>query len=322
MAVYTEVDDDDLIRYCAQYDLGEVLACKGIAEGVENTNYLLTLTTGPYILTLYEKRVKIDDLPFFLDLMTHSAAAGVPCPKPLRGRDGAALRELCGKPSVLISFLAGMSPSRPKTFHCAEVGRALGEFHLANADFEGVRENDLSVSSWRGLLDASGDRIDQLRPGLYQALGAELDGLELAWPSDLPCGIIHADLFPDNVFFRGQYLSGLIDFYFACTDSFAYDLAVCLNAWCFEPDGSFNIAKAQALLTSYAGVREFTQSEMASLPVLARGASMRFLLTRLYDWIHTPEDAWVVRKDPMEYWHKMKFHQAVSGPGDYGLGHS
>lgn len=320
MAVYTEVDDDDLIAYCAQYDLGEVLACKGIAEGVENTNYLLTLTTGPYILTLYEKRVKPEDLPFFLNLMTHCAMAGVPCPRPLPGRDGVCLRELSGRASVLISFLAGMSPTRPKAFHCREVGRALGEFHLANADFKGTRVNALSVRSWRGLLNSCGDGIDQLQPGLYQTLQLELDGLESAWPENLPRGIIHADLFPDNVFFRGEYLSGLIDFYFACTDSFAYDLAICLNAWCFEADGSFSIAKAQTLLTSYSEVRAVTQAELAALPLLARGASMRFLLTRLYDWINTPEDALVVRKDPMEYWRKLKFHQAVSGPGAYGLG--
>ncbi len=322
MAVYTEVDDDDLIAYCAEYDLGELLACKGIAEGVENTNYLLTLTTGSYILTLYEKRVKPAELPFFMSLMEHSVAVGVPCPQPIAARDGVVVRELAGRPSVIISFLAGMSPRRPKAFHCSEVGRTLAEFHLANADFDGRRANALSVDAWPNLLQKCGESADQLKQGFYHRLKEEIEELVRIWPTNLPRGIIHADLFPDNVFFRGPYLSGIIDFYFACTDSFAYDLAVCLNAWCFEPDGSFNITNARALLTAYGDVREFSQAELSALPILARGAAMRFLLTRLYDWIHTPETALVVRKDPMEYWDKFKFHRAVSSPVDYGFGFS
>ncbi|NQV99158.1 MAG: homoserine kinase [Rhodospirillales bacterium] len=320
MAVYTEVDDDDLIAFCGQYDLGDVLACKGIAEGVENTNYLLTLSSGPYILTLYEKRVNPADLPFFLGLMEHLAAAGVPCPQPIAARDGIALRQLAGRPCVIISFLAGMSPKKPQALHCAELGRALAEFHLGTADFAGVRANSLSVGAWRGLLESCGQDANRLRPGFYDELANELTELEADWPTDLPSGVIHADLFPDNVFFRGRYLSGLIDFYFACNDSYAYDVGICLNAWCFEPDNSFNITKAQHLLSAYRQVRDFSEPELMALPVLARGAAMRFLLTRLYDWIHTPEQALVVRKDPMEYWDKLRFHKAVSSPGEYGLG--
>ncbi len=320
MAVYTEVDDDDLIEFCARYDLGEVLACKGIAEGVENSNYLLTLTTGPYILTLYEKRVDPADLPFFLGLMDHSAAAGVPCPRPIPADTGVVLQELAGRPCVLISFLPGMSPKRPKTFHCGEVGRALAEFHRANADFTGKRLNGLSVLNWRDLLNACGSDANQLRAGFSTDLAAELDQLELMWPNGLPSGVIHADLFPDNVFFRGRHLSGVIDFYFACNDSYAYDLAICLNAWCFESDNRFNLTKARQLLSEYGTVRTISEPEMLALPLLARGAAMRFLLTRLYDWLNTPEDALVVRKDPMEYWHKLRFHRAVSSPAEYGLG--
>lgn len=320
MAVYTEIDDVELDAYCKAYDLGDVLSCKGIAEGVENTNYLLTLSSGPYILTLYEKRVDPKDLPFFLGLMDHLARQGIPCPRPVAARDGVALRSLAGRPCVLVTFLAGMSPRRPNAGHCGEVGRALAELHVAGDSFPMQRHNTLSISSWRSLLETCGAQANDLRPGLYRDLEKEVMSLEVDWPKGLPSGIIHADLFPDNVFFRGAYLSGLIDFYFACTDSFAYDLAICLNAWCFEPDNSFNITKAQRLFSDYDRVRGLSERETEALPVLARGAAMRFMLTRLYDWIHTPRDALVVVKDPMEYWDKVRFHKAVSSPAEYGLG--
>ncbi len=319
MAVYTEVGDGDLIEFLAEYELGEAVSCKGIAEGIENSNFALTTDTGNYILTLYEKRVNPDDLPFFLGLMNHLAAAGIPCPTPIRGRDGEALRELCGRPAAVVTFLAGMWPRRIQPDHCAELGRVMADMHLAGSEFEMSRPNDLSVASWRPLLERSAARADEVRPGLAGELSGELDRLEADWPHDLPSGVIHADLFPDNVFFHHDRLSGLIDFYFACSDSFAYDLAICLNAWCFEPDGSFNITKARRLLTAYRKVREFSAAELEALPLLARGSAMRFLLTRLYDWLYTPADALVTRKDPLEYYEKLRFHSGVGGPGEYGL---
>jgi len=319
MAVYTEVGDEDLVQFIAQYDLGEALSLKGIAEGIENSNFLLTTTQGPFILTLYERRVKPDDLPFFLGLMEHLAEKCIPCPVPVHGRDGEVLRSLCGRPAAIVTFLAGMWPRRVTPEHCAEVGRALADMHLAGVDFPDARMNDLSVDSWRLLLGRSEDQADEVQGGLAADLSAELDVLEAEWPSGLPVGVIHADLFPDNVFFRDGRLSGVIDFYFACTDLFAYDVAVCLNAWCFEPDGSFNVTKAKRLLTAYRGVRDFSDRELAALPLLARGAAMRFLLTRLYDWLYTPADALVTKKDPLEYWQKLRFHAGVRGPGDYGL---
>lgn len=319
MAVYTEVSDDDLNAFAAEYDIGEVLSCKGIAEGIENTNYLLGTGNASYILTLYEKRVKEDDLPFFLALMEHLAARGIPCPIPVKGRDGAALRRLSGRPAAIITFLDGMWPRRATPGHCAGLGRAMARMHMAGADFDMSRPNALSVESWRPLLEASAPRADEVRDGLAGELARELDELEAAWPSGLPSGVIHADLFPDNVFFRGEALSGLIDFYFACTDFFAYDLAVCLNAWCFEPDLSFNITKARRLLSSYRAERDISPEELQALPLLARGSAMRFLLTRLYDWLNTSPDAFVTRKDPLEYLAKLRFHKQVAGPGDYGL---
>ncbi|QJE72124.1 homoserine kinase [Aerophototrophica crusticola] len=319
MAVYTEVSDEDVRSFVAQYPLGEVVSCKGIAEGVENSNFLLVTESGPFILTLYEKRVDPADLPFFLGLMEHLAANGVTCPQPVRARDGEALRTLCGRPAVLVTFLKGMWPRRILPEHCAGLGAGLASLHLAGAGFPLKRRNALSVQGWRPLFEASAPRADEVKPGLRDALAAELDHLERSWPADLPAGVIHADLFPDNVFFRDGKLSGLIDFYFACDDLLAYDVAICLNAWCFEPDGSFNITKARLLLANYARTRPLSAAELAALPLLARGSAIRFLLTRLYDWLNTPAGAMVRRKDPLEYLHKLRFHQQVRTVAEYGL---
>jgi homoserine kinase type II len=319
MAVYTEVYDEDLTAFLGHYDLGEVISFKGIAEGVENSNYLLRTTAGTFILTLYEKRVDPADLPFFLGLMQHLARQGITCPTPVADRQGQALRELCGRPAAIISFLDGLWPKRIQPFHCAGLGAALAKMHLAGSTFEIARPNSLSVSAWRPLFEASAARAGEVAPGLGAALSSEIDHLEGAWPDDLPAGIIHADLFPDNVFFRREQLTGIIDFYFACNDFFAYDLAICLNAWCFEPDGAFNITKARLMLNSYREIRDLSEAELSALPLLARGSALRFLLTRLYDWLNHPEGALVKPKDPLEYRKKLCFHQAVRSPSEYGL---
>lgn len=321
MAVYTEVSDEDMIAFLAQYDVGTLLAYKGIAEGVENSNYLVQTDRASYILTLYEKRVDPDDLPYFLSLMEHLAARGVPAPTPLHGRDGAALRRLCDRPAAVISFLPGLSPKRLQPFHCGALGDAMARLHIAGADFPGHRPNALGETDWRPLYESCGATgADQVQPGLAALIEEELDVLDAHWPTGLPAGVIHADLFPDNVFFRNRdQVSGIIDYYFACNDLLAYDLAICLNAWCFEPDGSFNITKARQLCAGYHRRRPLGADELAALPLLARGAALRFLLTRLYDWINTPADAFVTKKDPLEYARKLRFHRAVAGPQAYGL---
>lgn len=325
MAVYTEVSDEELEEFAAGYGIGEVVSFKGIAEGVENSNYLLQTDSANFILTLYEKRVNPDELPFFLGLMEHLAERGLACPTPLHGRDGKALRELCGKPAAVVTFLKGMSPRRIQVGHCGPLGAAMAEMHQKGADFPLSRANNLSVSGWRPLFEAAKPRADEVKPGLAGFIEAELDFLEANWPADLPMGLIHADLFPDNVFFlpdrstREETVSGLIDFYFACTDTLAYDVAICLNAWCFEADGAFNATKARAMLNGYRRNRPMEARELAALPLLARGAAMRFLLTRLYDWLNTPAGAFVKRKDPLEYYRKLRFHQGVGSPGAYGI---
>ncbi len=319
MAVYTDVTADDLTRFLAGYDIGELRSYKGIAEGVENSNFLLHTSGGYFILTLYEKRVAAGDLPFFLGLMEHLARRGINCPQPVRNRDGGTLGEIAGRPAAIVTFLDGLWIRRPTAAHCGAVGEALAKLHLAGADFPMRRPNALSIEGWRPLYEQAKARGDSVRPGLCDEIVAELDRLEREWPRDLPEGVIHADMFPDNVFFLGDALSGLIDFYFACTDTLAYDVAICLNAWCFEPDHSYNVTKGRALLKGYAGVRPMTASERDALPVLARGAATRFLLTRLVDWLAVPDGALVKPKDPLEYYRKLRFHQSVKSAGDYGM---
>lgn len=321
MAVYTDVSDEDISRFVAEYDIGDVVSFKGIAEGVENTNFLLQTTKAPYILTLYEKRVNPDDLPFYLGLMDHLSAKGLNCPTPIHGKDGVALRRLCGRPAAITSFLQGMSPKRIQPHHCAGVGVALAELHSAGQDFEMHLPNALSIKGWRSLFDSCAEHADDIEPGLGKMIGEELAFLEANWPHALPKGVIHADLFPDNVFFfpNKEAVSGLIDFYFACNDLFCYDVAICMNAWCFEPDNSFNVTKAKSLLSHYSKVRPLSDVEKAALPILARGASLRFLLTRLYDWVNTPKDALVTPKNPREYINKLRFHQRVENATAYGL---
>ena len=319
MAVYTDVAADDLARFLAGYALGELLSYKGIAEGVENSNFLVHTSQGYFILTLYEKRVAAGDVPFFLALMEHLAARGITCPQPVKNRNGATLGQLCGRPAGVVTFLDGMWIRRPDARHCAAVGDALARMHLAGADFAGKRNNALSVSGWRPLYQQAADRADTVQRDLRATIEQELAHLEASWPRDLPQGVIHADLFPDNVFFLGGELSGLIDFYFACTDTLAFDVAICLNAWCFEADHSYNVTKGKNLLRAYDAARPLSAAEKAALPLLARGAAMRFLLTRLVDWFEVPAGALVRPKDPLEYVRKLRFHQKVGSVRDYGI---
>lgn len=318
MAVYTEVSDDDLAQFLSGYDIGTLQSFKGIAEGVENTNYVVHTTTGTFILTLYEKRVATADLPFFLGLMEHLQQHGISCPLPVRDKAGRQLNELCGRTAALITFIEGFCVKRPKPSHCAEAGRALAHLHLAGEGFSIQRANALGPDGWRPLFENFSEQADTITGNLKAQISDELDHLKAKWPNDLPTGVIHADMFPDNVFFLGEKLSGVIDFYFACNDFLAYDLAICLNAWCFEDDFSFNVTKGRALLMSYEEVRKLSDGEREAMPVLARGAAMRFLLTRCYDWLNTPEGAIVKPHDPVVYLRRLRFHQRVATIADYG----
>lgn len=320
MAVYTDISEVELGAFLKQYDVGDLLSYKGIAEGTENSNYLLHTSRAAYILTLYEQRVERSDLPFFLGLMEHLAKHGLNCPLPVRRRDGAVVSEIAGRPAALITFLEGMWLRKPAPRHCHEVGKAMASMHLAARGFELTRANALTIGDWRPLWEKAKSRANEVEAGLEAEVEADLDALNEGWPSDLPTGVIHADLFPDNVFFLGDKVSGIIDFYFACNDLLAYDIATGLNAWCFEKDGSYNLTKGTALLEGYQSVRPLDENEIEALPLLARGSALRFMLTRLYDWLTIADGALVNKRDPMEYIRRLRFHRQIGSASEYGIG--
>lgn len=320
MAVYTSVSDEALAAFLAEYELGEAVAFKGIAEGVENSNYYLETTKGRYILTLFEKRTDPADLPYFIGLKQHLAANGFSCPLPVAAKDGEALRTLAGRHAVIITFLQGLSPRRPNATQCRELGGGLAQLHLAAADFDMTRENSLGPTSWPVLWQGREENAEALEPGLAEKIASDLAAIRSAatLSDTLPRGTIHADLFPDNAFFLGDRFTGAIDFYFACTDALAYDLAICVNAWAFEPDGAFNFSKAKNLIAGYEQIRPLREDEKAAFPTLCLGAAMRFFLTRLVDWTDTPADALVKPKDPLDYAARLRFHRTAESIRDYG----
>jgi homoserine kinase type II len=315
MAVYTHLGAEDFDRLIGEYDVGELVSAKGIAEGVSNSNWLLE-TTGAdgkgarFILTMYERRIELKDLPFFLDLLDHLAARNCPVPRTIHDRSGASHRVVDGKAVALIEFLAGVSVDHPTVEQAFAVGQALAGIHLASADFAGSRENDLRPADWRKLLDECGETgLHSIDPMLPLLVAEDLHRLQRDWPEHLPRSIIHADLFPDNVLLLDNKVSGLIDFYFACTDITAYDLAVTHAAWCFTDHGEqFRSEISGALVGGYESVRRLSEEERDALPLLAQGAAMRFIATRAWDWLNTPADALVTRKDPMDFARRLRFY--------------
>jgi len=318
MAVYTEVSFEELERFLEQYDIGAPLSFKGIAEGIENTNFYLQTDRGAFFLTLYEKRVAEEDLPFFLGLMEHLAERGVHCPLPVKTRDGRSLVTLNRRNAAIVTFLTGIALRRPDAAHCASAATALAGLHKAGEGFGLARVNALGPKGWRPLAEAI-HGADSIEEGLTAMINTSLEELVSAWPSGLPGGVIHADYFPDNVLFVGNLVGGVIDFYFACNDAYVYDLAIMLNSWCFELDGSFNITKGQSVINAYRQQRALSDDEIHALPVLMRGAALRFLLTRTYDWLNPEPNALVKPKDPREYAKKLRFHNKVKHAREYGL---
>ncbi|MEO9968332.1 MAG: homoserine kinase [Hyphomonadaceae bacterium] len=319
MAVYTHVSDEALAAFLADYDIGEPRALKGIAEGVENSNFFLETTHDRYILTLFEKRANPEDLPWFVALTEHLASKGFPCASPIKARDGKALRTLEGKPALIVEFLTGISPRTPNVAQCRAFGRALANMHLALQSFTAPRANDLGPDGWRDMWTGRAQDADKLQAGLSALINDDMALIAENWPNQnaLPSGAIHADLFPDNTFYIDDSFTGAFDFYFACTDFLAYDLAVCLNAWVFE-DGTYNTAKGTALIAGYQSVRPLNDAEHAALPLLARGAAIRFFLTRLVDWYNTPADALVKPHDPLDFAARLRFHRQAKRAEGYG----
>jgi homoserine kinase type II len=310
VAVYTHLAAEELAELIGEYDVGRLVSAKGIAEGVSNSNWLVETTEGRFILTLYERRIETRDLPFFLGLLDHLSARDCPVPRTIHDRDGAAYRMVGDKAGALIEFLPGVSIERPTPAQARAVGAALAGIHLGARNFDRSRPNELGPAAWRELADECGDEaLGSIDPDLPALVRAELAVIAACWPGDLPAGVIHADLFPDNVLMLGDQVCGLIDFYFACNDFLAYDLAVTHAAWCFTGGDTFCADVSAALVAGYEAVRPLSETERAALPLLARGASMRFLTTRAYDWLHTPADALVTRKDPLAFARRLSFYQ-------------
>jgi homoserine kinase type II len=309
MAVYTQVSAEALEAFLARFGVGELLSAKGIAEGVENSNYLVETTGGRFILTLYEKRVSADDLPYFLALLDHLATAGLPVPPAVRDLDGRAIHQLAGRPACLIQFLPGVSLSNPTPAQAFAAGAALGRMHTAVADFALTRPNSMGQPTWEPLWQRCGESLDRIAPGLHDDLGLAIGQLAARWPGHLPSCTIHADLFPDNVLMLGDRITGLIDFYFACTDIRLYDLAVMHTAWAFDAEGqTHDAAVGDALIAGYSQHFPLSDADLASFPTLAVGACVRFTLSRAWDWLNTPADALVTRKDPLAFWRRVRHY--------------
>jgi homoserine kinase type II len=319
MAVYTQISDTQLCTLLQEYDIGEATGLKAIEQGISNSNYILSTENNRYILTIFEHKTNNNDLPFYLNLMQHLSGKNIPCPVPIKTKNGSNLSQINGKCCSIVSFLNGKSTTSLKNLHLEELGKNMALLHLAASDFKMIRKNDLSLEGYFSLFNSVKPHADKLKRNLAEEIELELQYLSENWPKSLYSGIIHADLFPDNVFFEGEKLVGIIDFYFACNDFIMYDLAICMNAWCFENNKDFNVTKAKKLLSSYDKVRKISEDELTALPTLCRAAAMRFLLTRLYDWFNRVEGALVSTKDPLEYLQKLRFHKGIKFHTEYGI---
>lgn len=313
MAVYTHIGEAALRAFLSDYDLGSLISFKGIAAGVENSNYLLETSSARFILTLYEKRVDPKDLPFYLSLMSHLSGNDFPCPLPVADTAGNVIKTLEGRPAAIVTFLNGYDLQSIETAHCQQLGTAMARMHEAGKDFPQTRPNDLSISGWQKLRDKCAGQLEAQFPGLEKLIDEELAALSSHWPKNLPQGAIHADLFPDNVFFLDGEFAGVIDFYFACSDALAYDLAVAANAWCFDDEHIFSPALYEALIQGYERIRPLEDHEKQALPLLCRGAALRFLLTRAHDWVFPQEGALVVAKNPLDYEKRLKHWRDQAG---------
>ena len=320
MAVYTKLSENQLKEFFSKYNLGKLLDYKEIREGIENTNYFIQTEKGKFILTLYEKRVEGKDLPFFMSLMRNLFDANFPSPEPIINKNGNYITEILSKKAAVVSFLEGKEKKNLSPDNCCEVGSQAARLHLITKSLTGKRENKLSINSWRKIYKKVQKDCSAIHPNLSKIIEKNLDEIESNWPKNIPSGIIHADLFPDNIFFEGNKLSGIIDYYFSCYDFYAFEIAICLNALCFEGKNenlSFNVTKAKKFIDGYSSIRKLTEEEKKSLKVLCQGAAIRFLLTRVFDYLNLTEGAIVKIKDPVEYLKRLEFHDNVKNYQDY-----
>ena len=320
MGVYTDVTQDELERFIATFAIGDLVTFTPIPQGIENSNFLLVTTTGKFVVTIYERRVDPNDLPFFLGLMHFLSDNGFHCPRPLANTKGEYLQTLARKPAAIVSYLKGDSPRVITRAHCKELGAAMAKMHLIASRYPLSRKNNLALTAWSKVFSELRTQSEELKPGLSDWIQEELLSFDGSWPTNLPNGIIHGDLFPDNVFFLPNHHSAFIDFYFACNDAYAFDIAISLNAWCFDNNQQFNRDHSQFLFDGYQSVRALSHLELVAMPLLARGAAMRFLITRLYDWFNVRKNTPTQRKNPLEFVPLIKFHQTVVDTTAYGVG--
>ena len=324
MAVYTELNEKQIIDFLKLYNIGKFISFHGITEGIENSNFYLETSKGEYILTIFEKRVDQNEIPFFINIMKHLSSKNFLCPSPIIDSKKKYLQLLQDKPAIIVSFLNGTSKTQTTDKDVFNVGVNMASMHLKSNDFIDKRKNSLSISGWNQLIKSCSDSIptrnlNKIEPHILNEIQNSFDFCKKYWPKALPHGFIHADMFPDNVFFYDNRISGVIDFYFSCIDILAYDLAIAINAWCFEDDLVFNDKKLDSLITGYSSIRKLSEAELFYLPLLTQAAAMRFLLTRLYDWFHTPKNTNVVPKSPKEYITKLRYHSKIANNQNYNL---
>jgi len=320
MAIYTKLSENNLKEFLLKYNLGKLLNYKGIQEGIENTNYCIQTDKGKYILTVYEKRVDEKDLPFFMGLMKNLFNENFPSPEPIINKNGSYITEMIGKKAAIVSFVDGSAKKNLSPNNCYEVGIQTAKLHMITKNLSGKRENKLSINSWRKIYKNVQGDCAKIHPNLAKIVEKNLDEIENSWPKNIPSGIIHADLFPDNIFFKSNKLTGIIDFYFSCNDLYAFEIAICLNAFCFEGQKenlSFNVTKAKKFIDGYSSIRKLTEEEKESLKILCQGAAIRFLLTRVFDYLNLIEGAIVKIKDPIEYLKRLEFHNGIKNYHDY-----
>jgi homoserine kinase type II len=317
MAVYTKLEHQEVRQFLEQYNINNFKDYKGITEGVENTNYLIKTSEQDYILTIYEKRVDENDLPFFIKLLSYLSENKFPCPKPIANKNNEKINRIKNKNAALVTFLNGQSKNKITSEECFEIGKITAQLHEITKKFDINRKNNLSIENWESIFEKTIKHKIDLDESIIKKTKNYLNFLKDKWPKNLPQGIIHADLFPDNIFFTNNKVSGIIDFYFACNDFFAYEIAICINSLCFDNNSTFNMTKAKNLIDGYTSIRTLSEDEKKYLPILSMGAAMRFFLTRLYDFYHTDNKADVKIKDPFEYLKKIEFHSTIKNFNEY-----
>ena len=320
MAVYTKLNKENIEGILANYSIGRLEEFRGIEDGIENTNYFLLVDNKKYILTIYEKRVKEKDLPFFSNLMIGLSKKDFKCPVPIKNKNNKTISLYKNKSLMIVSFLEGKSKSILSPNNCKSLGQEVARMHLITRNLGIKRQNDLSIRSWRKIFDQVRDKCTDIHKDLPKLIESNLIDVEKNWPKNLPKGIIHADLFSDNIFFKDDKFNGIIDFYFSCNDFYALEIAICFNALCFDGSKdnlSFNVTKAKNFMNGYGQLRDLSDGEKENIKVLSQGSALRFLLTRVFDTINTVEGAIVKVKDPMEYLVRLEFHKNSKNCDDY-----